>query len=406
MATVIWLGSAQAVAQVDTLTVGSATAGHTFWVTINGKVLKYTAGSGETTTTVAAALQALLAASAEPEFAEIAWTTSTNTVVATGPAGGTPFTLSVAGGTGTFSRTATTTPTGPSDAANAANYSGGALPSAADHLVFEGPGAACLYGLTALAAVALGSVTRRATYAGPIGLGEQNPAGYREYRTRYFSANAPTILVEQPADDGAGQVRLDVVHTGSPATVTAVGDRAATGLGAEALEVFGLPTGSVVNVSGGSVAVAPLTGQAAAVATLRAVDSTVTVGGGVTLGAADFYNSTARVGSTLASLAVDGGTVTVTGAAAATTVTVDGGELVWRSTGSPGTVAVGGGGRIDFAAAPAAVALGGAATLAAGSAWNDPAGRVTGPYDLVLDRCQIAEVSLALGTQRTLTIDV
>src|SRR4051812_46783557 len=117
MATVTWVGKSQTTPQLDTITVGSATAAQTFTATRNGKVVSYTAGGGETTTTVALAVLALLQASTEPEFQELTFAAGSagNLVTITGPADGAPFSLTV-GGTGTISLAHTTTAAGPFDA--------------------------------------------------------------------------------------------------------------------------------------------------------------------------------------------------------------------------------------------------------------------------------------------------
>ena len=136
MATNRWLGHAAETAQVTTLTVGSSTNGHTFITTINGKAITYTAGSGETTSTIATAVQALLAASEIPEFAEVTWTVATNVVTGTAANPGVPFTVSLSG-TGTYSASTTTANSGPNVAGVAANWSLAALPGAGAEFLLD-----------------------------------------------------------------------------------------------------------------------------------------------------------------------------------------------------------------------------------------------------------------------------
>lgn len=405
MATKTWVGQAQVVRQVDTVTITAGDAATTYTVTINTKAVSYTGSA--TVATVAAGLQAAFAASADPEFRELTSAyVSGATFTVTGPADGAPFTLavSVAGGSGTISRTATTAATGPHDAGAAANYSGGSLPSAGDTLVFESSATSVLYNLTGLAAVALAAVVRRVSFTGTIGLPDVNPAGYREYRTRDLSLDAPAVTIEQSGQDQAQQIRLNSI-TASATTLTVIGDAAGGGVGAERVEVRGLPASSVVNVTGGSVAVAPLAGQSCTVATLRGLNATVRVGSGASLTTVNLQNCQARLEAGCTTLTIDqGGSVTTTGAAAVTNTNVDGGTLAWRSTGSPGTVKVGSGGVIDFSNAPAAVALGATAEVYAGATWSDPAGRVTTSFAVTVVRASVGEVSLDFGTGRTLTV--
>ena len=80
MATNSWRGDYVARAKVVTLVVGSSTTGHTFVTTINGKSVTVTAGGSETTSTIAAAIQAALSGSDAPEFKEVTWTVDAATV--------------------------------------------------------------------------------------------------------------------------------------------------------------------------------------------------------------------------------------------------------------------------------------------------------------------------------------
>lgn len=404
MATVRWIGAAQARAQVDTLTVGSTTSGHTFIVTINGKTVTYTAGTGETVTTIAAGILALLQAMTEGEFTELTFETGTvaGTLTVTGTSDGLPFTLSVSGGTGTFSRTATTAAVSPHDANNAANYSGGAVPSNSDVLILEGTDVSILTGLTALASVSLASFTRKASFTGSIGLPDISSRGYREYRTRELSVNAPIINIVQASTDRAGQVRILAVDA-DPVALVVTGDGIATALGSEAIEIRGLPADSTIEVIGASLAVATTAGQVATADSITATGSTLRLGSGVTLGDLTARGCTIAMDCSVDDLSFDGGTIIVGGSAAVTNTTIDAGLVSWRSTGSPGTVVVGGGGQIAFDQAPGAVAVT-AVTLHAGSGWFDPLGRVTAPYDLVLERCTVGEVGLDVGVGKTLEV--
>jgi len=410
MATVYWVGRQRKRAQVDTITVGSATAAQTFTVTVGGrKTVTYTAGGSETTVTVTAALLALLQAMDDGEFTELTFATpssATSTITATGPDDGCPFTLAV-GGTGTISRTATTTPLSPHDLNDAANYSGNAVPSASDVLVFEDGDVDAKYNAAALTAIALASVTRRASYTGRLGLPSENPNGYPEYRTQHVELNCPTVNLEQAAGDVAGQFRLKCVHTGSAATFTIAGGGAGA-VGEEVFEVFGLPASSVVQVSGASVALAHLAGQTATAATVAAKDAVVWIGAGVTLTTASLTNCQGRVEASWTTLTMlVGGRVEVLGAAAgsAAGTLVYKGTLVWKSTGATGnSPVVGSGGTVDFSQAPAAVTVGGTVELNAGAGWLDPAGVISTSYNLKLNRCNAADVNLDLGVNKTLAV--
>lgn len=409
MATVRYTGNAITRAQVTTLTVGSSTAGHTFVLTLNTKQVSYTAVGGDTTATIAAAIYALLAAREEPDFAEItfAYTASGSTITCTGPDDGTPFTLALSG-TGTYSQATTSgTPSSPYSAAIAANYSGNALPSNGDTLVFEGSAVDVRDGLTALAGISL-TVVRRATYTGRIGRPDWNPAGYPEYRATHLQLKTAAPVWEASPSDGAGQFRVEFVTT-SP-TLTVVGPASGVEPGGESLECKAFPAGSFVQAAGGSVAVCPLAGQTGGLDGLVAVGSTVTIGAGVTLGqAVTIDGGRARIEAGLAlGLVVDGGADVAVGRAAGvdTSLDVRDGTLSWLSTGVINVAySIGSKGVFDANAAPADVSVfpALAVTMTAGAAYRDRFGRLGG-YTLTPSGCTLADLTIDVGPGATVRV--
>lgn len=407
MATVLWIGQQIARAQVNTLTVGSATAGHTFITTINGKSITYTAVSGDTTTTVAAAIRALLAASDAGEFSELTYgTPSTNTFTITGPDDGAPFTVTLSG-TGTYSSSSTTAALSPHDLNDGKNYSTGSLPSGSDDLVFENGSVDAKYNAAALTGITLTSVVRRASFTGRIGLPLNNANGYREYRTSEVEFDAPTQTYELAPGDQAGQIRVKSVGA-SAVTLLVTADSNGAAVGSEVVELRGLPSSSVVRVQSASLALARNAGHTATVTTLTANDSTVWLGSGVTLTTANLTNcnTTTYTGwTTLNQYA--GGTTQVFGAAAGGNagLKVYGGSVIWRSTGATGnSPVVGIGATVDFSRAPSSVTCGGTIELNAGSTWNDPSGRITTSYNITTNRCTLADVNLNVGPNKTLAV--
>lgn len=404
MATVKWIGAAQTTPQVDTVTITANNVATTYQVTINGKTVSVI-GQASTALT-ATALQAATDASTEPEFAELTWgAVNGSAFTVTGPSDGSPFTMSasVTGGTGTISRTTTTTAGGPNDVSLAANYSTGSLPGAGDDLVLELSDVSLLYNLDALSAIDLGSFTRRSSFTGRVGLSDVSAGGYREYRGKELQVDSESITIETPGSDGAGQVRI-LSLSSAAVTLSVLGDGSAGGLGSEPVSIRGLPASSVVSVTGGGLAVATAAGDVATIATLSVIGGSVRLGSGVTLTTATLRDADARFDCSCTTLGVDGnGTITVLGNAAVTTLTVDGGTIDWRSTGSPGAITIGSGGAITYSRAPASVAIT-SATIHPGGVWSDPAGRVTRPYSLVISRGSISEVSLDVGVGRTLQV--
>lgn len=324
-----WRGDYLPRAQVVTLTVGSATAGHTFVVTMNGKVVSYTAVSGDTTATIAAALQALLAgATTIPEFNEVTWavdTTSANVIVGTAATPGVPFTATLSG-TGTFTLATPTASTGPNHVDEPKNWSLGTVPGATDDVLVDG-GADLLYGWGALSAAAYASLRVKASFAGQIGLPFYNPSGYVEYRARAWPVNtAVPVLIGEGSGEGPTLVNL-ACGAALDLTVFKTGNRAVAD--APVVNVSG-PTSGTCSVAAGDVGIA-------------ADDDTLTASG-ITV-ALDGDASALAVGraATVATLNQSGGTVVALGTV--TTVTVTGGTAtLYRA---PTTITADAAGTVD-----------------------------------------------------------
>lgn len=404
MANVFWRGGRQrARAQVATLTVTTASTGGTITVTVGGVKSVVVTPTTTNTTTTATELAAALAASTEPEFQEITWTSSGAVVTGTGPADGTPFTISKTdGGSNATTLAATATaPLSPYDAADAANYAGGALPTASDTLVLQDGDVPMKFGLTALTDAF--PVVRKETYTGSIGLPDTNPAGYPEYRTTHLELAGTSITVEGSSRDVPGQFRLKSTAAGA-VTLTYSGGSPGQ-LGSEVLEVHGLPASSVLNVTGGSVAVAPKVGQTATLGAWRGTNASFRVGSGVTISAgAALQNVTASVLSSWSgTLTLNGGDVTVGGAAAGTVV-LEAGRMTWRSTGNPGnSPVVGSGAELNLALAPAALTIGGTVAAYEGCRIDDSAGR-GGNYALNAVHCTLADFTWLTANNKTYTL--
>lgn len=332
MATNRWLGQAAPVAQVVTLTVGSATAGHTFQTTINGKTIEYVAGSGETTTTIATAIQALLAASDAPEFREVTWTSDGAVVTGTAVTAGRPFTVTEAG-TGTYTLATATASSGPNHVDLAANWSEGALPSAdgTDDILIDGPAPDLLWGWENVPSTAYASVKILASFEGRVGLPYRNEeGGYVEYRGRAFLLGTATpVTIGEGDGGGPGLVNLTVT-TAADVTVLATGERAVPST--PAVNVAGMGSGTVVVVAG-DVGVATDDSTKFATVTTATVNdgASLAVGPGATVTTLNNYGGYVLNRGTTTTVNLRGGEVDHYGAA--TTITADpapGGDTVFR----------------------------------------------------------------------------
>jgi hypothetical protein len=404
MATVVFTGQQQARAQVGTLVITNANIGDSITVTINRKDIAFTPTTA-VEADLAAGLYALLAASAEGEFAEITWSyDSSVTITFTGPADGAPITVTKtdAGASTSTLTLAATAAKSPHDFNDAENFLGGALPANGDTVVFENSDVAVKYNLSALTATTF-LVVRRKTHTGAIGLPDTNPNGYREYRATHleFAGVGTAIQCEQSDRDQAGAVRLkSTAATAVTATVTGPGGRGQV-LG-EVFEITGMPASSTLSVGGSSVAVAPVQGQTCTATTVRCIDGSVRLGTGVTTTTVNLTNSDGLVRCAYTTLTLDrGGDVEVTNAATGTTNQTDEGTIKWTSTGALGTFVLGSAGVLDLTESPAAVTMT-AIEMLEGSSLLDPAGRITTPA-IDFTRCGPQDVTLDLGSHFKLT---
>jgi len=235
MATIYFLGTATAVAQVDTVQITADDAATTYTLTIgsgNNTAAVSVAGTGTGVNDTAAALQAAAAASTHPYFAAITFTVGTDTITMTAATAGVPFTAasSVAGGTGTIGAVANSTASaGPNDWSTAANWSAGAVPVADDDVILQDCSTNICWGL-AQSAVDLDSLEIRRTYTGRIGLnyrafatsadGATTDADALEYRATYLDIESDRV--EIGAHSGVGS------PTGSSRINLDLGDHACT----------------------------------------------------------------------------------------------------------------------------------------------------------------------------------
>lgn len=410
MATKTFTGRASSVAQVTKVVYNTITTGQTYSVTINGKSISHVATSG-TLADLIDALVNLWNSSAEPEHQELIAARREDPTLSglqlTGRTAGVPCTVTAAATTGTATVTEPTAASGPKFWNIAANWSGAALPSAADDLVIEDYSGDILYGLTDTNNYA--SLTVKASFTGSIGLPAVNQSAYPEYRTQRLtlgSGSALAVDIGFGVGQGSGRIRLDVNASDTALTVHKTGTGGVSG--ESSLDLIDLGSGSAVKIYGGSVK----------------IDSSA-------IGTADVYSQSTAFGSssearldlgssTVTTLTVFGGSVVVGGnvttlvartrcsvlverAAAIGTVKVSEQAVVdWRSSGGISTtldVESGGDVRFGSVATTKTVA---ACKLFAGGSLSDPMGKVTWTAGVVLQGCRIQDVTVDLGLGYTL----
>lgn len=361
------VGGSAAKAQVQTHTVGGTPAnGQTYDVNIGTKQVRYTATGVDTNTTIATALQALLAATdAPPEHQELTWTNpSAGVVTSTAKRPGRPSTISTAAsGTGTFVTATTTANKGPEVWDEPTNWNGGTLPVNGDIIDMSGYEGHFRYNLEGLASVALAAFLKPMNSTGQMGLPEINEDDpslpYGEYRPRFIKFNVPPTLTEIGQGDGQGSplVKLDLgqTATATTSTVNVYGTAAPLVQDGRAVALKMTATGTGANhvaVSRGSVGLAMFPGEALGFGTSGTLrvgfqtsqdsDADVLVGSGVTM--PDTVTKTGGrmiVASNMTTLNHRGGETVVNGTATLTTGNHDKGTIRWNSSGTVTTWNVG-----------------------------------------------------------------
>lgn len=349
MANKVLRGDSQPVAQVTTITIaGSPATNDTDTATINRKEVTYTELAGSpTVTTEAAGLAAALSGDAPAEFQEANWTSAAGVVTGTAAVPGVPFTVTASEtGGGTIAVATPVASAGPQHVDDPDNWNPAiGLPAAADDVLIDVPAGGALYGLANFPAVALGAFT---VLRGQVGLPDQNPGGYVEYRTKILPLVSATAVRIGNGTVGPTLCRLSFTAT-TPVHVDTAGSGAVQ------------PDGAPIRLtnSGGAIAVTLTTGYVGLATGVGEVFAGSAVVG--TLGPDGSFGATdeqARLevgaGATLSTLTIAGGTVDVAGTVSGATTmkdgtltardgsawggfTVTGGTVLWQTNAALGT---------------------------------------------------------------------
>lgn len=307
MTTAYWSPNQAAVPQVETYTfTAPSSVGNWYMATINGKTVTYTSISGDTAATVATGLYDLLSQNSgvPPELLEITFANpSSGVVTATAKVAGTPFAnvsgtsaglvLSTGNGLANGITTAHTTANkSPSDVFDAQNWlrvtapapGVRAIPVNGDDVVVSNTNVPMLWNLDQLAAVQFATYTRWQTMEGEIGLPENNPGGYSEWRATYFKFSGPTgsvpagglqmFLGQGPSGNGPGRERYNVGSSPTTLTVAAAGQA----IDEYGVRFLGMHTANAITLLGDvSLALAMLPGEISNINSIT-VDGTARLG--------------------------------------------------------------------------------------------------------------------------------
>ena len=337
-----WAPNQAAVKQVETYTfTAPSSVGNTYTATLNGKLVTYSSISGDTAALAATGLFTLLNVQSgiAAEFTEITFANpSAGVLTATAKVAGTPF-ANITGGTSsglvlstgnglangiaTVHTTANASPSDVNDAQNWLRITAPApgvrqLPQNGDDVVVANSDVPMLWNLDQLAAVQFNTYTRWQSFTGTIGLPENNPGGYAEWRATYFKFVGPqgsvpagglqVVLGQGQVGGGPTRERYD---TGSqPVTLTVL----AAGSAEDEYGVrwLGVHTANTFTLLGGvSLGIAMISGETANLSSCT-VDGNATlgIGEGVTWTAAStltMYGGQADLGAAPATLAMNSG---------------------------------------------------------------------------------------------------
>lgn len=353
-------GNAAATFDTWTYLVVTFTSTTVHGITINGKTVSITLGSGFSAATAAAALQLLLSASTVPaEFLEYTWTVDTATVTGTAKTAGIPATVdgtagmtnaSTGGTAGTLTNTITAT--GPNDIANAANWSTGTAITNNDTPVFDRYSPSALFNLKAWSALT-GLTIETYDFPNSIGLppvrggtgnfDPQGGSGYPEYRNRFLllSAGTPTLNIGR-GDLVPARVNIEFGGSADAAAVNVFGLNTPSNGESATMFIKGLTGMDALNVTQGVVGVAVGLGETGGFTVVRIgseespqSDAKVIFGAGATVPSVENQSGSVESAATITALTMraaasvhrqTGGNLT--------SVTAEGGKVYYETTGT------------------------------------------------------------------------
>jgi len=370
MATIRFLGTAVAAAQVDTFTPADVEVDDIFTLTVTGfdgssHSVNFTA-TAATVANVTAGLESAWNDETHALCTPITAADNTTNLTLTADTAGVAFkvasTTTDGGGTDdqTLTREATTKNEGPSDWSSTANWSGGALPGgAADQDVYiEDSDVDILYGLDQSGiSNALDSLNIAQSYTGKIASnGAYGAAGdYLQIKTSALNIgynHGPG----NPA--GSGRIKIDLGSTACTVIIDNAGIN--TDTAKPSIRLLANNAATNIRVRKGKVGIAFEAGETATVGTItpsfvsqKTTDADVYIGPGVTMTTLDQTGGDVISQCAMTTATTGGGTLKTEGSGAITTMNVKGGTVTSNSTGTITTVNATGG-TTDFTKSVAA----------------------------------------------------
>ena len=405
-------GAAPLQEQIALGKIGTYDAASTYKLAVNQRYVSVIA-EGDATQTAAGLIE-LWNAETNPEMSEITASSSGVSVTLTGDVEGTPFTatLTVSGGTGSVTAFSNTQEaTGPHSIHLAANWSGNATPGNSDTLHFTGNIPPVKWHCDQLSSVTGLTVyiydVPRSFYLGLPPVNNTNGiAEYPEYRPQYATFKGATLIQIDAPD--CGMIRI---NSGSAASVTLNCNSTGSPLveNLPALTFVGAHASNLVNIGGGSVGIAVRPTETATIVTMKVANNlqsnaNVEVGIGSTLTTVTVAGGTLETQSGCTTLTAHGGSVITRNSAAITTANVRAdGHLTHKSSGTIGTLNAGPAGHVDFRQDIRARTVT-TCNAYSGTEILDSLGTVTWSNGIVLQQCGLGDVTIDVGSNRTIGI--
>jgi hypothetical protein len=335
-----WLGTATAVAQVDTCTPASVGIGDIFTLTTTGfdgtsNVINYTAVD-TSATTVSGALITLWNNSTDTLQTGIT-ASGTATVILTADTAGTAFKVasSASGGSATFVRVATTANGGPNDWQDANNWSEGTVPGAvaSEDTVVENSDVDILYGLdNSGASNTLDNLTFKQTYTGLVGHNET--AGYVG---DYLQVKTTNLYIGENFDgsssSGSKRMKIDLGTVAAAVIVYNTGTTQDTNKPTCRLLANNAST-IIREIRSGSVGLSFLDSETSTVGSSLLSGGTLSIGIGTTLTTYNQEGGQGTLKCAATTVTSKDGSLLIVGEGAITTLNAKGGTVTPVSTGT------------------------------------------------------------------------
>jgi trimeric autotransporter adhesin len=323
--------------------------------------------------------------------------------------------LTAGAGSQTISINRTQVPTGPNWANRAENWVPNAVPGNGDEMVFENSSVSCLYGIDQFSAITLAVLRAKASFTGSIGLptvsgGGIGQGGYYEYRATSLAVNATLVEIGEGEGGGSPLIKLNT----QSAACELIVHKLATPTGNDNVALYwkGSHASNVARVYRGNVGIAFEFDTDTATLPLLQIgyvdsqdsDATVYAGSGATItnvakvgGSARFFTAPTNLENWLGDVEVLDGS--------GTTYRVHAGNFYYNGDDTI-TNYYGGSDSILNLYRSCKLATFTNCTIVSGAAISDPKGRVAWTNGIDLYECGIADVTLDLGKNFTLTPSV